>query len=404
LFELVTRIDQPHKAKINRLVFHPKGVPLVHDDGAVIMLPLVATASDDKSFKLWQMSITTNQKSITGEEVVELSWYCRSTGVWRDLPVTDLCFSQDGSVLAASFGHLVTLWHPLWLTLQSVLAFPAAKRPIQKLAFMHSDKQRSRKSHFLAATTSDGFYVWHVLSGNLTLVARMPVRLLAVDALNERFIVTAKGRSKDGKGTLVCSFDPAVDKTVKMESFIGGDVMALVSIGADLMYMSETYDLVTLSKEAVAVPKQATGGLDPATPGFFSSLFGATLTKKQDATLTSPSKIDMDLFEAPSHVIPPVTKLYSHFMACLLAPAANPVIEDVIEDAMDVDEGVVNVEGTDIWMTSHPSTSPWLLPVPMQSRQYDDDFGLIKTLELYFREKMHLIDVAVDSRPVVVGR
>lgn len=38
------------------------------------------------------------------------TWNCHSIGYYKDYELSDICFSNDGSLLGATFGPCFTLW------------------------------------------------------------------------------------------------------------------------------------------------------------------------------------------------------------------------------------------------------------------------------------------------------
>lgn len=172
-----TRVDAPHKTTVSALAWHPT-------------LPVVVSASLDRTFKVWErvarprapsmaavMSSSSSSSGGRGDDAASLSetmWHCRSAGFYRDLPVTDVAFSGDGSVLAVANSHLVTLWSPLSNTLKHTLTHPRPDSPVRRLAF-------AGDSSYLVAVTDEELYVWNLLTCSVWWAYTAKVRALVVD-------------------------------------------------------------------------------------------------------------------------------------------------------------------------------------------------------------------------------
>ncbi|XP_022693208.1 WD repeat-containing protein 75-like isoform X2 [Varroa jacobsoni] len=60
-------------------------------------------SSGERSFKLWTI--------VRGDSEDQLFWQCVDERSYRQMACRALAISEDHSILAASFGHMVTLWH-----------------------------------------------------------------------------------------------------------------------------------------------------------------------------------------------------------------------------------------------------------------------------------------------------
>lgn len=179
-FQLVTRINHPHKGDVTSLAFYPRTLQAAGNDGEQMTTHLCATSSSDGTFKVWQTAPAPPEYANTNDRTVALkampgkkngkkalpapmaastpialppTWICRSTAYWRNLPASSLDFSADGSVLAVAYKNVITLWHPLTATLYRVLALAPSTIVTGVYWFGCKTKNRSR-SRYLAALSS----------------------------------------------------------------------------------------------------------------------------------------------------------------------------------------------------------------------------------------------------------
>lgn len=141
---LKTRVDYPHSATITSLSFR-RGT---NDD-----MPMAITTSEDKKFKIWHLTSELGRHHTADET----AWSCRSVGFYRENIPTAACFSDDGSMLAVAFGHILTIWDPTSNTIQGTLTLPPQPCHIQRVAFLGS-------TPFIAVTTASHLYVWNLLT------------------------------------------------------------------------------------------------------------------------------------------------------------------------------------------------------------------------------------------------
>ena len=95
-FVLKTSIEWPHENGIKSLKIQP-----IDDNDPTL---IAATSGGDCKFKTWGV---VHDTSIHGKSEW---WNCENVGTHRNHPAGPLCFSTDGSLLAASFAHILTLW------------------------------------------------------------------------------------------------------------------------------------------------------------------------------------------------------------------------------------------------------------------------------------------------------
>lgn len=162
---LLSYIENPHgqKDRITDIHFHP-------------VLPVVASISHNGTLKIW--------RAVTDEEDKEgiVKWRCEATEKYRDMHGGKLAFSADGSVLAASFGIVITIWaledlveaHALKTSKDQVVLSSAAKSINFTFlhTLIHSPKEETighlsfvkKDTPYLLATTCHSLYIWDVLN------------------------------------------------------------------------------------------------------------------------------------------------------------------------------------------------------------------------------------------------
>ena len=171
-FVLNTRIDPPHShasqhLALSTLLWHPNP-----DE------KMVVTIGKDACFKIWREIKKVSGPNVRKErrgrgadglsqsnemdahETEEAYWNCTGVGHYRAYPTSSGAFSSDGSLLAVSYGQVLTLWDPYTLTLKHTLLHPSPSHPIRFVAFLPN-------TPFLLTTTANAMYVWNLLTLSL---------------------------------------------------------------------------------------------------------------------------------------------------------------------------------------------------------------------------------------------
>lgn len=169
---LNTRIDPPHShasqhLALSTLLWHPNPAE-----------KMVVTIGKDACFKIWReikkvagpnvRKERAAQRAANGkaglpeteEELEECYWNCTGVGHYRRYPTSSGAFSSDGSLLAVSYGQVLTLWDPYTLTLKHTLLHPSPSHPIRFVTFLPN-------TPFLLTTTANAMYVWNLLTLSL---------------------------------------------------------------------------------------------------------------------------------------------------------------------------------------------------------------------------------------------
>lgn len=184
-YKLHTRVDYPHSKPITSLTFNP-----VSRQG-----PMAITTSEDKTFKVWNLSTDLGRSYQSGEA----AWICRSVGVYRDSVPSTATFSEDGSILAVAFGQIITVWDPYLNSIQAVLAQPNPEN-VEKLSFLGDN------CPYLVAKSKTHLYVWNMLTCKVWWSYKISIDHLAVDTVSNQFaIVRNHHRTNEARITI---FDP----------------------------------------------------------------------------------------------------------------------------------------------------------------------------------------------------
>jgi NET1-associated nuclear protein 1 (U3 small nucleolar RNA-associated protein 17) len=373
---LTAQVERPHDSEISAVACHPT-------------LPLVATGSSDQTFKLWSGAMeeetessaaaeknaiaakatekgatstsTTKGTPSGGATKSRLMWSCGAVGAYRKKPVGALAFSTDGSILAAAFGQVVTLWEPFSNTLKSLLVHPPADESVTRLGFVPD-------SPLLVAATDRTLYVWNILTAEVWWSYRAKVTSLAVENMSGGFVPSGQARfailvndlgEGGGKGKPSCFvvlFDAnspvplhiwRLGTTAKSLVFLprsrssksdSNCTLLLVDSNCELYHLQEDNGADEDADEAIDEMDEegADAGDEDRPPGLtpsvaattFKKMFATTVIKQhgrskhlqqqqqqweeqQQAQILEESS---PFFQSPSHLIPQVSSLYHSFM------------------------------------------------------------------------------------------
>ncbi|OAD67237.1 hypothetical protein PHYBLDRAFT_85784 [Phycomyces blakesleeanus NRRL 1555(-)] len=349
-YALHTRVDYPHAQPITSLTFSPSSR---HG-------PMAITTSADKTFKVWVLS--------TEREVV---WTCRSVGAYRDSPATGAAFSDDGSILAVSFGSMLTLWDPYENTLQGILSQPCDDEAIEHVAFLGD-------SPYVLTATKTHFYVWNMLTCSVWWSYRCPVDKLAVDPLSGRIaIVHNVGTYSrllvfEAKSGLPLAIHTISHRCAAVTWIPQNESADRETKSSNITILDVNHDLIMLAivpaSKASAVSTAAAEDLSTKTTiesgetsGILDSMFGerrdireeereqeelrlktaihlreeAMKQSRRERRHKSEESADPTGLKAPSHVLPHVETIFETFMGSLMRLRIN---NDSVQDAgMDID-------------------------------------------------------------------
>ncbi|OQR74507.1 WD repeat-containing protein 75-like, partial [Tropilaelaps mercedesae] len=171
-------------------------------------------SAGNRSFKLWTI--------VRGESEDQLFWQCVDERHYRQMQCRVLAISEDHSILAASFGHIVTLWHVNLvdagvqnqdgleskedLRLIGELCTRGNTQEICGLEFGHGEC-----STVLLSATTRSVTAWDILSLDRLWSAQVPVRQVLSDPGSSNIAALVNATSRNRSSLVI--FRP--DKTIE---------------------------------------------------------------------------------------------------------------------------------------------------------------------------------------------
>ncbi|KAF9086715.1 hypothetical protein BGX23_008634 [Mortierella sp. AD031] len=320
-YVLNTRVDSPHTKEITSCIFNPR-------QGN--QAPMAVTTSLDGTFKVWEL---THQGEARRGIEAERAWSCRSTGFYRDMVPRCAGFALDGSLLAIAYDQIITLWNPYLNTLQA---------------------------------TADHLYSWNLLTCSVWWSYQLKVDCLVTSQTNSNFMVTCSDRVHgEVPQHRILVFKPTDPKPVRMETiekkaraitFMPDPSASSTTSAAaseyvePILMMNHGFDLEILGgRSAEELKAEAEEAAEKARAlaleaekqkSLVSDIFGKSAATDAAAAAAKANKDKKDkqqqdsiasrglvskkhmvrnpLFDAPSHVMAPVSSLFEVFMGQLL--------------------------------------------------------------------------------------
>jgi WD40 repeat protein len=142
-YRLSVQVDRPHGSwKVTAAVFSPcakeitrstqqdvKAIAPGAQKSSKILTCTCATAAIDGSVKIWlgqsQQAAASEDSKLSGVAAIGMQWTCSFSYKHRDCPTGALAFSFDGSLLAATYQNVVTLWDPVQVFLSRSIVIPS---------------------------------------------------------------------------------------------------------------------------------------------------------------------------------------------------------------------------------------------------------------------------------------
>eukprot|EP00268_Persea_americana_P020064 TRINITY_DN20334_c0_g1_i3.p1 TRINITY_DN20334_c0_g1~~TRINITY_DN20334_c0_g1_i3.p1 ORF type:complete len:812 (+),score=149.30 TRINITY_DN20334_c0_g1_i3:277-2712(+) len=335
-YSLSTVIYEPHSdAGISALAFHPSR-------------SMAVTSSYGGEFKVWILSHDIGQKDQMPQKS---GWKCRSVGSYKKRPMTAATFSGDGSVLAIAAETVVTLWNPDTNALVAVVG--ETLTPIVRLSFI------GKSEHLVSVSwgSKPQLSVWSMSKLSISWTYKVVAEAVTC-AMDQFAVLTLLPKSskrtssdeeialqdRDGVILLFNAEDPIPVATWFVNKGKGGGLaflqpntsfhertaaegktpsMMLVYINGDHEYFifnpysSEGHQSkINPLENNVSFKEKGQYG--------YASIYGELpeYEMKRDQIPAAPI-VPSDrpwetVFSGPSHVLPPLTKLCSAFLASLL--------------------------------------------------------------------------------------
>ncbi|XP_075536125.1 WD repeat-containing protein l(2)05287 isoform X1 [Dermacentor variabilis] len=335
-FVLDTSVYAPHNGFLNDLQLHK---PDRCNSGGTF---LALTTASDRKFRLWapqdEVAVPDGPAAASQSKVHVSSWNCIGSGVFRGFVAGKGSISQDGSLLAVSFGRSATLWSED-CAMRAVLAHPRCSSNITELSF-----GQGTSSHLLTTCTEMKLIVWDVISLSVLweldctatcLVADISSDMMAAFCSNNSSKLCSKHqmllfepRTKDSVQT--CDV-PSECQPVRAATFLlnnsassCGDALQRLCF---LSKEQELYSWVKDAKEKEAVKGHQSVKLEsllPPTP--FGTLVAqesrsavATEAPEQYRLGLSGFREVHQLLDVASHALPPMTSLYENLLSAFLS-------------------------------------------------------------------------------------
>ncbi|KAJ8465048.1 hypothetical protein OPV22_027600 [Ensete ventricosum] len=330
-YSLSTVIYEPHSdAEISSLAFRPGH-------------RMAVTSSFGGDFKVW---IHNSYIKSNDQLHQRTGWRCQSVGSYKGRPMTAAAFSADGSVLAIAAESVVTLWDPDSNLLVAVIG--DTHSPITSLSFignseylvsltcgstpqlavLSTSKLRLSWSYKLVAEAlsssrdTSQFAVLVLLNSQDKVEGKENGVILLFDV--EDPVPVATWMVKKAKGGSV-AFIPANPSSDEIKAMDGEKPSLLVYVNGDHEYI--IFDPHNMDNRIGKSSRTSQIALEEAgLAGMlgYASIYGdlSNLNPKQDQVpeiTFAPSERPWEtIFNGSSHVLPPLTKLCSTFLASLI--------------------------------------------------------------------------------------
>ena len=148
-------------------------------------IPYAASTSRDGLFKLWKINL---QHGI---------WTCYHVGSYHDIPATSVSVNSDGTCLAVAYGAAVTVWRLQDICLTDVLMTTQTAK-ISEARFLADDS-------LVACCSESGTFVFNLIKGKLTLswhASVSPKAPLAVHPTKAQFAMIVDAPNGEHIGVL----------------------------------------------------------------------------------------------------------------------------------------------------------------------------------------------------------
>ncbi|KNC77459.1 hypothetical protein SARC_10080 [Sphaeroforma arctica JP610] len=376
---------------------------------------VACTTSLDGTIKLWVMNRvrvlattpkTDAQAAKAGSKAAgangteeQIQWSKSSTASYRGMTPYCCAFSNDGSLLAVGFDHVITLWAPETNTLMRSLMHTAGpSQPITSVSFATIP---SKSLPLLIAATPDYLFVWNLLTctvywsykvkvtllttvprfstnssghteGYFAIVARLPgfegrypevvVEFSAESPVPLRISPVPKRESVEGlaylTGNRANTSTSASRNSSETAKFVksANASLGLAHTTPPALAVATTCGIIRMvggdtvkhSKSKSQIAKEAhidnSDVFAAAKPGVSANAYvAASGVRESNGSTDTGLKPSEVVFTAPSHLVPPCTALYESFMTLLLdnsrtsSKEADEKLVSEDADMMDID-------------------------------------------------------------------
>lgn len=349
-YSLNTLVDEPHKSAksksgqanggadaVTSLAFHPTD-------------NLVATTSQGGEVKVWGCQQISSSISKNNKKKKESTWRCRWIGSYKNQPMTSAAFSSDGTVLAISTSDgTITLWNPYEATMLGIVSAPTSPNnshaTITHLIFIQD-------SPYLVSAGPESLVLYNILTMDIEWAVVIPVVDIKADPSVQHFAVVLAASQQTNMMHLVLAFKapssaPFAGWTVRgtdqgnaqivfgLPGTVSHSLLSAVSptgmsplliIGQDRQYSvaRKSADGGKASQKERKRKSLGLAGLQgSANTSAFEALYGK-LEKKTEKQRKAAAMLQQnnglqsstieELFDAPSHALPPMETLCPAFL------------------------------------------------------------------------------------------
>ncbi|KAK8869934.1 hypothetical protein IAR55_000502 [Kwoniella newhampshirensis] len=413
-----TQFPRPHgTSNVSSVTFSPNPISSsTLSKASSFTNPYLLTTSVDGVAKVWQVrqSKKSEQGKVSAKKptIVELYWSCRSTFGYRNMRIYNAAFSPDATIVALAHGSVVTLWDVESNTLLKVLN-SGSTSDICQVGFVGSEGR-----YLVGAGLEKGIIVWDLLPCEISWAApTTAVQTLLTSSTALFFLATVE---EDGF-TKLSIFDPATSKPLRfmyttraarqvkllpnpsgVESISQVHLVGVASTGEIYRFGDVAASAAPLGAKSVTQGAVAGKGLSIWQEMFGKDAFLEDIESAEPSTATASalqqrivasSGRPADVFEGPSHTMPPVGMLFDAFMDELLSGRTSnkTAQEDELEDAGN-EEGILYENETRLDV-------PELTVEKVKGHVVDD--GEMAELEAFFRDVLSSASKATPAIPAV---
>nr|CCA17787.1 conserved hypothetical protein [Albugo laibachii Nc14] len=312
-FFLHTAVDAPHgKSRITSMVYSP--------DTRYLHRNWMVTGDENGEFRVWKLSASSSAKNVS-------LWQCHAVVRHRPFPITSMQFSSDGSLLAVAYGKLLTVWKMETTSLGAVVA-SADGNAIVEMYFADI------ATPFLVVKTVRQVQVWnlltlslaweHAFSSEKSWVCLHPFRsvltlctptdlktdcefsVLEIEIENGKAVREIRFKLPENNSIWAVGFAPnCKDETVALVIMDNVSNMWMLSLSDTLPAKNRKGTETVESTD----PRGKLAGILP-----MESKKHENQSSKVSMATNEATRCSVDLFDAPSHVLPPISSMYRTFM------------------------------------------------------------------------------------------
>lgn len=340
-FSLTTIIDEPHSdAGISDLVFHP-------------WMNTAVSTSCGGNFKVWIESKNVSRDQSSGQSH---GWRCQSVGSYKQKAMQCAAFSADGSLLAVGASGLVTFWNPDTNSLVFVIGESPNLTSISALSFI----PKSKNLVTVSKGSSPRLSVWNLSTLSIWWSYSISVEAIATDPNRPNFVVLVSlpiyirekmKLKEDAVIVLFTTEDPIPVAAWAVRKGIGGTVIFIKESGllfeendidkskqaeSRLVFLDRDHAYVVFNpydsddNDTHLVPLLRFSSMEDQGLSGYKNMFGnlpaqevnigksTYHTANQNVIHAATNHPWESVFNTPSHVLPPLTRVGTAFLESLL--------------------------------------------------------------------------------------